>query len=436
MLLEGNDTGSSPMDTGCTAFSFSRRGRPPGIAEEIEIRAVSEDAVALLSGGFLQQPELREAGDETVGSGVGNAQEPLDFRHAAKGVPVEALEDAVTVAGGSPESVGDALAVVLPQGQNLTGGPGGLAACVDNAFDEEVEPALPVPEVAHGLQSPVVFIAVLHEIMGETKHRMPKNILLMEKKGDQQPSDEPVAVGEWMDDLELRMSEADLYQFRQVAGVVQEVLEGAERGRDLIGVGRRWCEGEIVRGAVRHPDPVSGPTQLTGLRPAAARSGQETFVDLVDQGDAQRQFPQAFEAVVHRLHIVDDFAGVGGPVRRGNAGLGGEDIPQGASGALDPAGEYRLPAHVQEDEAVRLGENPDGAVKTSQGAVGASEEALKFALHTNRGVGRQRPRDRRAIAGNLAPVTTGPLPRVQTRVGFRFHIALRLLWWDLDFILN
>ena len=193
---------------------------------------------------LLQQPELDEAGDEAVGSGVGDVEEPLDLRHIEDWALVEVFEDAVSVAGSPPEFPGDTLAVLLAQVQDLAGGFGGLAAHPEYAVDKEVEPALPIAVVAHGLQPLVVFASVLLEVVGEVENGVLEDALCAQEKGDEQAPDPPVAVAEGVDGFKLDMREAYLHECGKVAGVLEEVFQCGECRRDL--PGRRGDEGGIL----------------------------------------------------------------------------------------------------------------------------------------------------------------------------------------------
>ena len=189
--------------------------------------------MAFFSCDLLQQPEINEAGDEAVGSGVGDIEKLLDLRHIEDWALVEVFKDSVSVASSPPEFLGDTLAVLLAQVQDLAGSFGGFAAYAEYAVDKEVEPALPIAVVAYGLQPLVVFAAVLLEVVGEVENGVLEDALCAEEKGDEQAPDPPVAVEEGVDGFKLDMREAYLHERGKVAGVLEEVFQCGKRRRDL-----------------------------------------------------------------------------------------------------------------------------------------------------------------------------------------------------------
>ena len=109
-----------------------------------------------MAGDFLKQAEGSEAGDKTVGGGVGNGEELFDFGDLQDRALVEVLENAMAVACGAPKIFGDAAPVFFSKSQDATGGFGGFTAGFEHTGNEEVEPAFPVTPVAHGLEAVVI----------------------------------------------------------------------------------------------------------------------------------------------------------------------------------------------------------------------------------------------------------------------------------------
>ena len=132
-------------------------------------------------------------------------------------------------------------------------------------------------------------------------------------------------------------------------------------------------------------------------------------MDFADQAAGNRQRLQAFQAVVHGGHIVDDLIRVPCAIGRTKVSLSGQDVLQGALRAFDPAGEDGLLARVHGREDMGIGQRLDRAIQPAQGLIGLGEQSLKLAFETNRRLGRKRCRHKRAIALRLDHVLTGPL---------------------------
>lgn len=145
------------------------------VAEEVEVGSVAEDAVALLTGNFLENAEVGESGNEAIGGGVGDAEELLDLGHVEDGALVEVFEDAVPVTGGAAETVGDLAAVLLAQGEDAAGGFGRFLADTEDTSDKEPQPVLPVPRVADALEALVILAAVLFEVVGKVEDGRGRN---------------------------------------------------------------------------------------------------------------------------------------------------------------------------------------------------------------------------------------------------------------------
>src|SRR5205085_6434799 len=108
------------------------------------------------------------------------------------------------------------------------GGVRGLGGCVDYAGKEEIEPALPIAGLAHGLQALVVRAPVRLEVEAEVQQRLAHHLALAQKKRDQQPAEAAVAVEERVDRLELHVREARHYEHRDLGRFrVEEALEVA-----------------------------------------------------------------------------------------------------------------------------------------------------------------------------------------------------------------
>ena len=93
-------------------------------------------------------------------------------------------------------------------------------------------------------------------------------------------------------------------------------------------------------------------------------------MDLTDQTKGQGQAGQAFEAVVHGGHVVEDFFHVQREVCRRGVELVREDIVQGALCPLDLGTEDGLATNVHRDEQVGVWQGPTDAIETPDPLVG------------------------------------------------------------------
>ena len=182
------------------------------LSEKIDVGLVAEDAVAFIAGGFDKDAEAGEAGDQIVSGGVGGACERLDIGDGDDGTLVEGFEDAESVSGSAPQSGGHGGAVVFAQCEDAACGLSGLTADLGDAAQEECQPLLPLPVIAHGLKALVVFGAVALEEVGEIENRLEEDLALAEQEGDEQASDATVTVQKRVNRLELDMGKADLHE--------------------------------------------------------------------------------------------------------------------------------------------------------------------------------------------------------------------------------
>lgn len=222
-----------------------------------------------------------------------------------------------------------------------------------------------------------------------------------EQEGDEEPPDAAVAIKKRVNGLELGVGQADLDELREITLGMKICFQVSECGGHFMG--RRGDEGGFVEGAAAGADPVLRGAQFSGGEAHSTHALEETFVDFLDQAHGERQFAQAIKAIVHGGDIVDDFIHVFGSVRGEDVRLCREQVMQRTLGAFDLAGENRLFPHVHEDEEVRIGQSLDGAIKTSQSAVGLRKQGL-LTFYPNRRIRRKRRRKKGTIARQLGLV--------------------------------
>ena len=147
---------------------------------------------------------------------------------------------------------------------------------------------------------------------------------------------------------------------------------------------RRHKRGVCQRGAPG-PDPILAAPELARRQVRSANAMQEILVNLTNQANRDRQRLQTRKPAVHRLDVIHDFVDIAGDLSGFHRSLGREEILQRALGALDLTGEQRLLADVHIDEELWIRQRVNRSVQAAQRAVGLGEQALKIALHSDRG---------------------------------------------------
>src|SRR5690606_32015413 len=155
---------------------------------------------------------------------------------------------------------GNGVPVLLAKLENLACSTGRFDADLDHSLQKKFQPSFKVTTIPHRLQTLIVGLPVLLEVMREIQHRLAEHPALAQQKRDEQPPCATVALEEGMDRLELRMGQADLHQQRKLVLLMQESLERPERG------------GYLIRHQARTPDVA-----------------QQLGMDLADQPHGNRQ---------------------------------------------------------------------------------------------------------------------------------------------------
>ena len=127
----------------------------------MDIRSVAESTVALISGDLFQYPRIDEAGNELICSSITRSDHFLHIGNGEDRKPVQVFENLQAVSSASSEAFGDDSSMLLPQRKYPPDAFNGLVAYFRHALQKEREPALPVAGVPDGLQSFVVFRAML-----------------------------------------------------------------------------------------------------------------------------------------------------------------------------------------------------------------------------------------------------------------------------------
>jgi hypothetical protein len=224
--------------------------------------------------------------------------------------------------------------VLFAKVEDGAGGNRCFLGSLGDSCEEEAEPSFPVAGLADRGEAVVVLGPVSPEVDAEVEERAVQDSPVDEEEADQESPDTAVTVQERVDRLELRMSEPDVDQCRQLV-VVEKPLEVVEGLLHL--VNRRRHERRLGQGGVLGADPVLRLAELAGPAVRSAHAGQELPVDLGDQAKRQGEVGHPREAVVHRPHVVDDLVHILGKPAPGWLGveLRGQQVLERALGALD-----------------------------------------------------------------------------------------------------
>jgi hypothetical protein len=138
-----------------------------------------------------------------------------------------------------------------------------------------------------------------------------------------------------MDRFELGMGDPDLDERRHRMSHVKELFEVVERLAHLM---RRWRHVPRVRQrGTRRSNPILGFSKLARTALCPSHALHQLLMYLSDEPERYGQLLQAFAAVVHRSHVVDDFGHVFRVSRLCCLRLEFEHIDQRCLGSLDLA---------------------------------------------------------------------------------------------------
>ena len=182
------------------------------IMKQADEAAVHELAVTGLACGFGQNVIVDELGNQFVGSLIRGSDQLLNFINRNNRVLIKVFEYAVTVSSDSTKLFGYSLSMFFAQLKNPSCRFRCLSTHFDHTFEKKCEPDFPGAMISNRLQLFVVFLPMLFEVVRQIKYWLEQDFLLAEKKGNQQSTDAPVTIEEWMDGFKLDMGQPNTNQ--------------------------------------------------------------------------------------------------------------------------------------------------------------------------------------------------------------------------------
>ena len=141
-----------------------------GFLEQAQVWVESELAIPGEAGNLAKESDPCEPPDEIVRCRWSTVEPLPDCGDGYQWVVEEFIHDAVSIAGGSTQFLRDDAAVLFPHLQDCRRRSRRFLAHFGNPFQEECQPAFPVPFVTHGLETFVVLTPVTFEEIGEVQH--------------------------------------------------------------------------------------------------------------------------------------------------------------------------------------------------------------------------------------------------------------------------
>lgn len=160
---------------------------------------------------------------------------------------------------------------------------------------------------------------------------------------------------------------------------------------------RRRDVSRIAR--ARAPNPVLGPSELSGRPLSAPHAPKQLLVDLTDQSQAKRKIiPQnPLEAVVHRADVVRRLADVLDRHAGRQIVLEEEEVRERRLRSLNLRRQDRFFTDVRIEDLVRVGKEKRDAVQPAESLVRSIEEILRSCIKRKRRIRRKGPRMERKI---------------------------------------
>jgi hypothetical protein len=136
------------------------------LAKDGYISRITENPIAFVTCGFLENSQVDEPGNKTVGGSESCARKFLYLRYGNNGTLIQGLQYSMAISGGTAKMGRYNRPMIFPQSENGARGFGGFPAHADNALQEKDKPLLPMAMIPNGLETLVVFGAMLFEVMG------------------------------------------------------------------------------------------------------------------------------------------------------------------------------------------------------------------------------------------------------------------------------
>lgn len=357
------------------------------LVEDVEVARVGIEASVFSASTLGYDAEGLERGEHFLcgveghacicgDSGGGSDRMALEMVHEAQGGAGEASEAAYL------------LLVPLKECEEAPGGSCCLGRDCDDAFQEELDPFLPVALGAYGLEQFVVTAAVLFEIQGEIEQGLAEEPFSVQEEGDEQPPGAAIAIQKRVDGLELHMCEGCANEHGSGDGLaVEEVLQGPHALDDGI-----WWRRDVayVAGAGA-ADPVLAATEFAWMLVRAAAIAQEGAMHFTDEAKRKGEaLAEQLNAVFQGSCAVGDFPNVVHWDSGTAFGFVQQEVREGGLGSLDLRGKHSFFPNVGVEHVMWLRQEGGDAVESAKSQGGLLCEILEPVIHIQRRLGWQR----------------------------------------------
>jgi len=187
---------------------------------------------------------------------------------------------------------------------------------------------------------------------------------MAQEKGDEETAHSAVPIEEWMDGLELYVSQPGPQQDGN--SVIFSVEEGFEFRHAVFDLRVGWGnEGGVARTC--STNPVLGAAKLTRVLDAAPTPREQDAVDFADEPVGKRKtLLQALEAMIEGGDVVGNFRHVLDRNARGFVQFEEEKIGKGRLGPLNLGGQDRLFANIGVKEERFVRQHGGNAIEAAQ----------------------------------------------------------------------
>ena len=130
-------------------------------------------------------------------------------------------------------------------------------------------------------------------------------------------------------------------------------------------------------------------------------------MDLADESQRKRECLKTLEPVIHRRYMVYDFKDILEGSSSRAVQLECQQVVQAALRPFDLRTQDGLSPHVHRNEKVRVGKGSTDAVEAPDRLIGPRQQRYQR-CELQRGIGRERRRQKCAVAGQLPDVAARP----------------------------